>query len=71
MLFIGQFVHPVGGGGVKKRVDEGNPYISQLQVSLYKSVIWCKIQVIMNPLLYLSIAEINGQDINSKNDLVF
>ena len=56
---------------MKKRVDEGNPYISQLQVSLYKSVIWCKIQVIINPLLYLSIAEINGQDINSKNDLVF
>ena len=50
LSFIGQFVNPVGGEGDGVKEDR---FSSSLQRSLYlkkNKIIWCKIQVIINPL---------------------
>ena len=50
--FISQFVHPVGGDGVDGGGSSYKPATSF--ISLEYMIIWCKIRVIINPLIKLT-----------------
>ena len=49
---IGQFVHPLGGDGVKE-LDDGDRYFRFTLLEYI--IIWYKIQVIVNPFVSLTL----------------
>ena len=53
--FVGQFVHPVGGGGMGSRDGKGKSLFNRQFPFIRKHEIWCKIQVIIY--LFLQVQE--------------
>ena len=52
-FFVGQFVHPVGGKVLKGMMEGPLVKPATSFTALEKMKIWCKIQVIINVLLFL------------------